>query len=231
MLETATLSWAKGLPPLELKAQASLYSKLLVMFSQFRECFVFIASAWRYAAVFPQIQVRRILTWGMVIVGVVITIVTMTIGYTDINKYGKAQRPFWVLTIVLPVIYIVVGLAAFTRKLYNATKQIKSHTGESTLPYLVISNNILMTTTMSACLVVIIISQSLDTHANPFVIPASIMVGITWVFAESMFEVLTLFQKAASAASSAASKVRSATAQNSVKAPMISDRNVAHNNA
>ncbi|KAJ3151409.1 hypothetical protein HDU86_006109 [Geranomyces michiganensis] len=58
--------------------------------------------------------------------------------------------------------------------------------------------------TMSCCVVVVLVTQLLDTNVNQFVIPTTLITGTFWTFLENAFELLTIFQRLNSAASSAA---------------------------
>ncbi|KAJ3176721.1 hypothetical protein HDU87_004860 [Geranomyces variabilis] len=186
------------------------YKNLCIIFSQLRFGLLFWAAAYRFAAVYPSPRTRRNLVIGMAAISVGLTTLTMAIGLSELHKTETVSKTYWGVIIILPVIYVIIGMGVFTRTLRNAQKDIKSST-PSPMTHLQISNNILMGLTMVCCIVVVFVTQLLDSVENPYVIPTTLICGTFWTFLENAFELLTIFQKLQSAHSSAANQSSSRT--------------------
>ncbi|KAJ3157919.1 hypothetical protein HDU89_000298 [Geranomyces variabilis] len=186
------------------------YKYLCIIFSQLRFGLLFWAAAYRFAAVYPSARTRRNLVIGMAIISVGLTTLTMAIGLDNIHKTEIVSKTYWGVIIILPVLYVIIGMGVFTRTLRNAQRDVKSST-PSPMTHLQISNNILMGLTMACCVVVVFVTQLLDSVKNPYVIPTALITGTFWTFLENAFELLTIFQKMQSANSSVANQSSSRT--------------------
>ncbi|KAJ3009382.1 hypothetical protein HKX48_008002 [Thoreauomyces humboldtii] len=197
-------SIAKGTSPFILLGdtrQARIYLNFLVILSQIRFGILFAAASWRFSAVSTSAKVRNALIYGMVAAAVVMTGVTVGVGLADIKKTKVVSKLYWGLVLILPIFYVILGLGVFTRSLRKAQREVKSsHVGMS---HLQMSNNILMGLTIAISFVFVFVSQFLDADKNNYVIPTSLLLGTSWTLFENAFELLTIFQKAASVANSA----------------------------
>ncbi|TPX72853.1 hypothetical protein SpCBS45565_g00045 [Spizellomyces sp. 'palustris'] len=204
MVDCANVSWARSTPKAELNIDA--HFMMAIIFSQMKMAFLASAGAWRFGQVFTQTTHKRLVIWSLTIFFMGWALAESILGCIEVSQSHRVSKVYWGMTIGIPIVYFTAGGLTFTRVLKMLEDELSSLSNMSkhcrqnnaTFTYLRISNNIAIAITFLCAISVLFVSQTWDSITNLYVLPGTLLLSTTWNFAESMFEVFTIFQKVAS---------------------------------
>ncbi|KAJ3176574.1 hypothetical protein HDU85_006868 [Gaertneriomyces sp. JEL0708] len=176
------------------------YTVAMVTFGALRMMFLLLGSGMRFGAVYASHKLRNAVIGIVGTLAVAATVATLAVGYYDlVEKKGITVRPiFWGLTAILPVVYLVVGFAVFTRSLRKAAKAFK--TSNAGMSHLQLANDGIMAITLAVVIASLAVEFSLDIKTSYFVTPNVYLLNTIWTVGENCFEVLTIWQRGVASA-------------------------------
>ncbi|KAJ3188713.1 hypothetical protein HDU85_004427 [Gaertneriomyces sp. JEL0708] len=209
-INIANLSWGRSVSKFELNV--SLHFHLAVIFGVAQMGCTLAAAAWRFGPVYMDARVRQAVTLGTACYAIGWTITLLIYGNVLVARSGRVGRVFWGLCATIPFAYCVFGLLTFARairQLHGQFKSFRSAHGQNQettrmLKYLQVSNDIALCLTTLCSAIFIVVTQVWDSIENPWVLPAAMAGNTICTFAESSFEVLTVFQVAAGSTTASA---------------------------
>ncbi|KAJ3190509.1 hypothetical protein HDU85_000811 [Gaertneriomyces sp. JEL0708] len=210
--EGAAIAGAKVVKPYSVSINVHrAYTISMVTFGTLRMMFLLLASALRFGAVYASHKLRQALIAVVGAIAVVSAVAALAVAYIDlVGKNGITVPPsFWALTAISPVMYLIVGVAVFTRSLRKAARAFK--TSNAGLSYLQMTNNGIMAITLGAVIITLAVEFSLDIATSYFVTPNVYLFNTVWTVGENCFEILTIWQR--TAASSSVGSAKNSTAQ------------------
>ncbi|KAI8995868.1 hypothetical protein BC832DRAFT_317724 [Gaertneriomyces semiglobifer] len=196
--EAAAVSTGKKLKPYEeFPSAARGYITAMMVAAHFRAFFLMLASAVRFSVVYNNATVRRIVVGATCIVAFLGSHSALILGLYQIHGLDRESVTFhfWVLSMICPVTYIIVGLSVFTRALRAAVQAIR--TKDDKLTKVQMSNNVLMAVTIGSCVGALIITIVLDVGVSYYVTPVIFLLTTVWAVGENSFEYLTILQTTA----------------------------------
>ncbi|KAI8905238.1 hypothetical protein DFJ77DRAFT_443737 [Powellomyces hirtus] len=187
----------KARTPSQLNEDLRRYVMLLVIVPTIRGCFVVAAASIRYAAVYTSRTRQHMVIGVLSFLGLVSMGLGIGIGVRDVNERLSVTKAFWGTIIISPMAYIIGGLVTFTKQLRLTQERTKSAgSGSSQVRSLQMANNMIMGFGFAACIIVIVVSQTLDASTSYYLSPTQFLASNIWAVLENAFEIITMIQGA-----------------------------------